>query len=85
MSASPVGMMYETTIDRDSAYEVLLKRTQEATVAVEESQPEPVPRERSRQTDTFMEAATKSLVRSASSQLGRQIVRGILGSIFKRR
>ena len=32
-----------------------------------------------------IEAATKSVVRSMGSTLGRQIVRGVLGSIFRGR
>ena len=41
------------------------------------------PRKRSSRSDTLLEAAAKSAVRSASSQVGRQIMRGILGSIFR--
>lgn len=47
--------------------------------------PEAEPRERkapARRTDSVFEAMTKSVVRSASSQLGRSLVRGVLGSLF---
>lgn len=51
------------------------------------NEPEP-PRERrepARRTDSIFESMTKSLVRSASSSLGRSLVRGILGSLTRRR
>ncbi|MDP5009410.1 MAG: DUF853 domain-containing protein, partial [Glaciimonas sp.] len=33
--------------------------------------------------DTIVEAVVKSAARTAGSTLGRQIIRGVLGSIFK--
>jgi DNA helicase HerA-like ATPase len=77
---------YENAIDRESAYEKL--KTQ-----VKEKQPEapsPVsdaifgktgPRG-GRQTQGVLEAATKSAARAIGSELGRQIMRGLLGSIL---
>ena len=38
-----------------------------------------------RRSDTILESAAKSTVRAIGSQLGRQIIRGVLGSIFKGR
>jgi DNA helicase HerA-like ATPase len=43
------------------------------------------PARKRREPDTPIEAATKSAARAAGSQLGRQITRGLLGSIFGRR
>lgn len=51
-----------------------------------EAEPEPKPRkEPARRSDTVMESLAKGVARSAGSQLGRSLVRGILGSIFKGR
>ena len=47
---------------------------------------EPKPRKApARRTDSAVEAVTKSVLRSAGSQFGRSLVRGVLGSIFKGR
>jgi DNA helicase HerA-like ATPase len=42
------------------------------------------PTRSSSRSDSVFEAAAKSVVRSASSQLGRQLIRGVLGSLLKR-
>lgn len=73
---------YAQTIDRESAFEILRQRAQQ----IEEQQPEePERRAPARRTDSLLEAMAKSAVRAASSQLGRQIVRGVLGSLFGKR
>lgn len=69
---------YEQAIDRESAYEKLTART---------AQGEPVPLTSSRkapvsQTAEVLEAFAKSAARAVGSQLGRQIIRGVLGSIL---
>jgi DNA helicase HerA-like ATPase len=83
---STLRSKYEKAIDRESAYERL--KTQ-----VKEKHPEassPVsdvlfgktgPRG-GRQTQGVLEAATKSAARAIGSELGRQIMRGVLGSIL---
>ncbi len=75
MRDSLVSGQYDEVVDRESAYEVL-KRRAEQKIAV--SPPQKV----GRQSDTVIEAAAKSVLRAAGSQLGRQVVRGILGTIF---
>ena len=117
MNESPVAGQYDKTIDRESAFEMLQKKAEQAARPTEDdarqtsdgnseggrwSLPdfgngsssrsgqtrttrEPAsraPRGSSRQTVT--EAAIKSVVRSVGSQLGRALVRGILGSLSKR-
>jgi DNA helicase HerA-like ATPase len=98
IASSTVGAKYNQTFDRDSAYE-RLKRAAEAAAPAppppvreyrapqyERPRPEPAPRKpAARRSDTAFEAATKSVLRSAGSQLGRSLVRGVLGSIFKKR
>jgi hypothetical protein len=74
---------YEKVIDRQSAYEMLKTRAQEVTKTNEPPPQAPAPRQRGgspRQTVT--EAMVKSVVRAAGSQIGRQIIRGVMGSIL---
>jgi DNA helicase HerA-like ATPase len=88
-SHSPVGSRYDATLDRESAAEVLQERAekaarvaQQAEAAAEKEQPSrPAKRRSTRQSPT--EAAVKSFLRSMSTTLGREIMRGILGVIKK--
>jgi len=68
---------YEKTVDRESAYEKLITRVEDKPV-VQEKTKAPA----GRQTQTILDAATKSAVRAIGSELGRQIIRGVLGSIL---
>lgn len=82
MARSLVAGHYERTIDRESAYELLKKRAEQV------AQQAPVPasgratRAPSRQTDDLMTAFMKSAGRAIASQAGREITRGILGSLL---
>jgi len=82
MATSLVAGQYEKAIDRDSAFEMLAAREEAARVA----QPEPAaaraPAGRARTTDTALEAVAKSAARAIGSELGRRIVRGVLGSLL---
>ncbi len=74
---------YEKTIDRESAYEKLkAKAEQMKTLAQEETIPKRRSAEPKSQTEQLLGAAVKSAAHAIGSQLGRQIIRGILGSIF---
>ncbi|MGH8515599.1 MAG: helicase HerA-like domain-containing protein, partial [Gammaproteobacteria bacterium] len=79
---SPLYGHYEQVIDRESAYEHLQSRADRPS-------PERASPRRSAGTSgtrqTAAEALVKSVARSIGSSLGRQIVRGVLGSIFKGR
>ncbi len=74
---------YEQTVDRESAYELL--RTK-----VNQPPPDTAPQPNNRQTSTkdrsetaeMLGAMAKSAAHAIGSQLGRQIIRGILGSLF---
>jgi hypothetical protein len=88
---------YERQVDRESAYEVLKARAVEQ--AAEEAPKEEGASNEERgfdwggvlggkktsRSDTILESAAKSTVRAIGSQLGRSIIRGVLGSIFKGR
>jgi DNA helicase HerA-like ATPase len=80
---------YEKTVDRESAYEKLKARVEESPAEKSESS-NPVsdiifgktgPRG-GRQSQGVLEAMTKSAARSIGSELGRQVLRGVLGSIL---
>ncbi len=78
---SPLSGRYDTVLDRESAYELLKVRAEEKA-----KQAELTPKRKpGRQRQTAGEAFIKSAARSIGSQVGRQIIRGVLGSIFGRR
>jgi hypothetical protein len=68
---------YDKTVDRESAYEKLKGRAEEKPVLQEETK-----KPAARPTQSVFDAATKSAARAIGSELGRQIMRGVLGSIF---
>jgi DNA helicase HerA-like ATPase len=92
LAASPVAGHYEKAVDRDSAYEMLKARTEQAAAqskpAAQSGNPlsdmvfgKTGPRG-GRQSQGMLEAMTKSAARSIGSELGRQVLRGVLGSIL---
>jgi hypothetical protein len=69
---------YERAVDRESAYEKLTARA-----AREEAAPPASARKApASSTVGVIEAFAKSTARAVGSQLGRQIIRGVLGSIL---
>ena len=74
---------YEKTIDRESAYERLRARTEPSP---SEPQQKPFPPRRGAEskpeTIRLLEAMAKSAAHAVGSQIGRQIIRGVLGSLF---
>ncbi|MES9937250.1 MAG: helicase HerA-like domain-containing protein [Sedimenticola sp.] len=88
ISRSPVGRRYQEMEDRESAYELLKKRAEkearEEAEAAEQAAREKEKRKRSggSRRQSVGEAFIKSAARSIGSQLGRKIIRGVLGSIF---
>ena len=87
-----VGGKYDSRVNRESAYEILSRRTGSADVSVAPSAPE----EKQVQTggqlgdllwgtkrrQGMVETMAKQAARTVGSQIGRQILRGVLGSIF---
>ncbi len=69
---------YEKTVDRESAYEKLKAR---AGQTPEEGSSRPTSSARST-TGDLLTAMAKSAAHAIGSQIGRQIIRGVLGSIF---
>jgi uncharacterized protein len=99
MADSPVRGMYDRTVDRESAYEMLAAAARKAEAArVEEEARRATEQQTAAQTraaarparrsDTPMEAAMKTMTRSIATTVGRQIaqslMRGVLGSLSRR-
>ena len=96
MQRAPMRGRYDAPIDRESAYEMLKQRAEAAQVVetqrlkeleAEKKQRQAERRQSSggRQRQTAGEAMIKSAARSIGSTIGRQIIRGVLGSIFGKR
>jgi len=72
---------YEKAVDRESAYEKLKEKA--AQVEQEEVQEKPKGgKEPQSEAAKYIGAAVKSAAHAIGSQIGRQIIRGVLGSIF---
>src|SRR6185503_16151836 len=75
MRSSALLAKYEKTVDRESAYEKLTTRAEDKPVVAEKPAA-------GRQPPSVLDAVTKSAARAIGSELGRQIIRGVLGSIL---
>ena len=77
---------YEKMVDRESAYEKLASRVAEPEAPAKSAgdAPIPVPKTRSagREPESIMSAMAKSALRAAGTQIGREVIRGVLGSIL---
>ena len=69
---------YERVVDRESAYEMLKARAPEAQAGRAQA---PVQTGKS-EVGALLDAFGKSAVRAIGSQVGREIIRGVMGSIF---
>lgn len=82
IQSSIIAGHYENAIDRESAYEMLKSRTEQTAAALqnqaETSKPSPLMKEAT----NVLGAFATSAARAVGSSLGRQIIRGVLGSIF---
>ena len=87
MAESPVRGLYDEAKDRDSAHEELTARAEAAARQAQATAPRrEVPsstRPRSNR-QSASEAFTKSMLRTIGSQIGREIVRGVLGGLRRR-
>jgi len=97
---SPVGGKYDTPVDRESAFEKLSQRAQQAPPPAPDAAPSGGKSAQQEQgggwtgmakdmifgtsrRQGMLETMAKSVVRNAGGQLGRSILRGVLGSISK--
>ncbi len=91
---SPVGAKYDTRVNRESAYELLTRRTTSAEAPSTPpdragTQPEAGSRGQlgellwgSKRRQGLVETMAKQAARTVGSQVGRQILRGVLGGIL---
>ena len=98
LTASPLAGHYEKQVDRDSAYEKLKAHTEVvAKEKAQQAQAAQQPKESSlasdilfgktgprggRQSQGLIEAMAKSAARTVGSQVGRELIRGVLGSLL---
>jgi DNA helicase HerA-like ATPase len=98
MRASLVVGVYDKTVDRESAHEILKARAEQATrAAAAEAEAKQQAKAAAQPTggvlgdilggrggrrEGAVEAMAKSAARSIGSQIGRAIIRGVLGSLF---
>lgn len=80
INSSPVLGLYDDIIDRESASEVLAKRTIQRQKAEEQERPTPS-NNRSSDRITASESAGKQFARTVARELGNALVRGILGGL----
>ncbi len=81
MQRSPLRSKYEQTVDRESAYEILAARARQA------AENAPAETGSGRRADTgsttdLLGAFAKSAARSIGTHVGREIIRGVLGSLL---
>jgi DNA helicase HerA-like ATPase len=85
MRRSPVSGRYEQTVDRDSAYERLSARVggvgPSAGPPLQSDAALP-PKPAARRAPNVVEAAAMSAARAIGSQVGRELIRGVLGSLL---
>lgn len=74
---------YENSVDRESAYEMLKKRAEQSALDTSSQTTAASGGSRTvRRPDSLMEVMAKSAARAIGSRVGREIIRGVLGSIF---
>lgn len=86
MTQSLVAGAYENAVDRESAFEKFRARAEESAKAAEQQEEEKAAAKASRapasRSDSMVESFGKSMLRSAGSAIGRQLIRGVLGGLF---
>ena len=86
IARSPAASVYGKMVDRESAYELLKKRAEASTAAASPAEPSPSrpatpgPARSNSMWDGFL----KSAARSIGTQVGRELIRGVLGSMTGR-
>ena len=86
-SASPVGALYDTSVDRESAYEMLKARKvkQDKQAANENKTIFGTAKKKKKSNRMgYFETSVKQIIRSVSSKVGREIGNAILKSILKK-
>jgi DNA helicase HerA-like ATPase len=88
MAQSPVRGLYDQAQDRESAYERLHARAAQKQAEAEAPPPtrqhEEAPRPRASNRQSMGEALAKSMLRTIGTQVAREVMRGVLGSLRRR-
>lgn len=79
---SPLSSVYEAAVDRESAYELLKARRSSLEAAATQAVRVEKMKIPTSNRQGMGEALAKSVLRSMGSSLGRQIIRGVLGTIL---
>lgn len=82
--SSPIAGTYEIMVDRESAYELLAKRAGQAALTAEKKQASKTVTPSRKKSTSVLTSMAGSAARSAGTQIGREIIRGILGSLAKK-
>ena len=100
MAASGMAARYDTALDRDSAHEMLARRTEQAARGSDadlfqmpggsRGKPwppaaKPAPKTGSARSDSIAQTFGKSLARQLGTRTGQALVRGVLGSLVRKR
>ena len=88
IASSELAERYRESVDRESAYEKLKTRAaaKQAGIAEEKTKSAATSKaKRSINRQSIGEAMAKSVARAIGSNIGRQLVRGIMGSLFGKR
>ena len=92
VDSSPLYTKYKELIDRESAYEILLERIEKEKLDAERQKELEAKRKElekaqksSRIQKTYIDKGIDSMFGSITRTIGREIARGILGSMKKRR
>ena len=92
MAASPVKGLYDQAEDRESAYEMLQQKAAPAPTpqapeprgggwAGDDASGQPAPQARASNRQGMAEAFAKSMLRTLGSQVGRELIRGVMGGL----
>ncbi|MBK6766719.1 MAG: DUF853 family protein [bacterium] len=82
LQGSVVAGVYEKTVDRESAYEMLKAKADHAASSPPAEEARKARTTASRQPDDVMTSVMKSAARAAASQAGRSLIRGLLGGLL---
>ncbi|KKL71546.1 hypothetical protein LCGC14_2093840, partial [marine sediment metagenome] len=98
MATSPMALRYDTALDRESAYEILTTRAEQAATEAARAeddqpeftagrrwQPDGPARKAPRGRDSIGSALGEAVIKELKGTTGRRIVRGIFGTLFKGR
>ena len=89
VAASPVRGLYDEVRDRDSAYEMLQRKAAQmagepAPKAAKVEKARAPAREKPSELQTMGKAFATSMLRTIGNQIGREIIRGVLGGVRRR-